>query len=71
MQCLLLYQLEHDQTHPDEKHLDLYHFKRSVSEVWIKKNRSEDYRRLRVGPSRPGALVPRILRFDGEDHFPR
>ena len=28
----LLYQLDQDQTHP-EKHLDLYHFNRSVSEV--------------------------------------
>ena len=66
----LLYQLEFNRTHPGEKHLDLYHFKRSVSEVWIKQNTSKEYRTLRHGAGRLAEAVPRVLRFDGEDHFP-
>ena len=66
----LLYTLEHDLTHPDLKHLDLYQFKRSVSECWIKKNVPKEYRRLRNRPGRPASQVPRSLRFDGEDHWP-
>ena len=66
----LLYQLEHKQTHPNLKHLDLYTFKRNVSECWIKKNESKTYRRLRKGPGRWASQVPRSLRFDGEDHWP-
>ena len=30
---------------------------------------SKDYGTLPVGPGRSGALVPRVLRFDGEDHW--
>ena len=66
----LLYQLEFNRTHPGEKHLDLYHFKRSVSEVWIKQNTSKEYHILRYGSGRVAEAVPRVLRFDGEDHFP-
>ena len=66
----LLYTLEHDLTHPDLKHLDLYQFKRSVSECWIKKNVPKEYRRLRNRPGRPASQVPRSLRFDGEEHCP-
>ena len=69
----LLYQLEFKRTHHGEKHLDLYHFKRSVSEVWIKQNNSRgdiSYRELRHGAGRPGEQVPRALRFDGKEHLP-
>ena len=33
-----MYQLEHGKTFPGEKYLDLYDFKRYVSECWMKQN---------------------------------
>ena len=64
----LLYVLEHNQTHKDEKSLNLYEFKRSVSECWVKQSVSEEDRMLRSRPGRPASQVPRGLRFDGKDH---
>ena len=34
----LLYVLDHKQTHPGVNVLNLYDFKRSVSECWVKQN---------------------------------
>ena len=66
----LLYQLEHKKTYPGEKHLDLYAFKRYVSEVWMEKNQYSGYCRLSNTGSRLAAMVPRKLRFDGKKHWP-
>ena len=64
----LLYVLEPNQTHPGVKFLDLYQFKRNVSECWIKQNVTEDHPKRR--PVRSALQVPRKLRFDGKGHLP-
>ena len=64
----LLYLKDHNQTHTGEKGLNLYEFKRIVSECWIKQSVAEEDRMLR--PGRPASQVPRGLRFDGKDHWP-
>ena len=69
----LLYQLEFKRTHLGEKHLDLYHFKRSISEVWIKNNSSRNVvlgRELRHGTGRLADQVPTAIRFNGMWHLP-
>ena len=66
----LLYTLEHKRTHPDLKCLNLYEFKRNVSECWLKQNVPTEHRRLRNRSGRPASHVPRGLRFDGKDHWP-
>merc|ERR1712121_69811 len=63
----LLYQIEFKRTHVGEKHLDLYHFKRSISEVWIKNNSSRNValgRELRHGSGRLADQVPTAIRFN-------
>ena len=63
-----------------QKHLDLYQFKRSISEVWIKNNSSRpvtntrgEPRRipeLRHGAARPAHEVPLAIRFNPMWHLP-
>ena len=64
----LLYQLEHSKTFPGKKYLDLYDFKRYVSECWMSQNECTAYRRLRKSEGR--SEVPRPVRFDGVGHWP-
>ena len=82
----LLYQLESKRTHPGEKYMDLYQFKRNISEVWIKNNTSKpvttntrgEPRRtttitipeLHHGAARPANAVPLAVRFDPKWHLP-
>merc|ERR1712033_77854 len=77
----LLYQIESKCTHPGKKHMDLYQFKRCISEVWIKINSSKpvttntrgEPRRipeLRHGAARPANAVPVAVRFDPKWHLP-
>ena len=82
----LLYQLEFRRTHPGGKYMDLYKFKRNISEVWIKNNSSTppttntrgDSRRtstitvpeLHHGAARPPSSVPLSVRFDPKWHLP-
>ena len=75
----LLYQIEFKRTHVGQKHLDLYQFKRSISEVWIKNNSSRpvatrgEPRRvpeLRHGAARPAHEVPLAIRFNPMWHLP-
>ena len=63
-------QLEHRKTFPGEKYLDLYDFKRYVSECWMKQNECTAYCRLRNAEGRPASQVPRPVRFDGKGHWP-
>ena len=62
----LSYQLEHSKTFPGKKYLDLYDFKRYVSECWMSQNECTAYRRLRK--SEGISEVPRAVRFDGKGH---
>ena len=66
----LLYQLEHIKEFPGEKYLDLYDFKRYVSECWMKQNECTAYRRLRKSEGRSVSRVPRPVRFDEKGHWP-
>ena len=65
----LLYVLEHNHIYRDEKSLNLYEFKRSVSECWVKQNVAEEDRMLRR-QGRPSSQVPNRLKFDKKDHWP-
>lgn len=59
----LLYVLDHNQIYPNVNGLNLYNFKRSVIECWVKQNVAEEDRMLRR-QGRPSSQVSNRLRFD-------